>query len=128
MVKLIIRFVGVLYGITGLIFLAPFIGIIAALRGIIESPATYLTIFLVKVFPLIISGLLCYSFLTFKKWGRYLAIIYNSVCVAVLISDLISMLGTPYIRAHLEFGLPGIFVFGILTVFILLKPVRDVMQ
>jgi hypothetical protein len=118
-----------LYGIAGLIFLAPFVLVLAAWRGIIESPGTYLMIFLAKASPLIVSGLLCYSFLALKKWGRYLALFSNCVCALFfLLAALDEFTMTTYREANWQSSLGLSAIFIALIGFALLRPVRDVMQ
>jgi hypothetical protein len=138
-IKYLIRLVGCLYGIVAIFSIpATFLSILALFSDYLGEPnnstlgndsMSGLIATGPRIVNFIILCLLCYSFLTFRKWGRYLAVVYNSVfTVFFLLVASDSMRMSTFREINLQFSLALVGAFGALLVFSLLKPVRDIMQ
>jgi len=89
-VKPLLWLIGVLYGLVGFGSLVPFVMLLFARPQLTRDTVLFGLFW--YLFPLVNSAvclLLAYSFFVLRRWGRYLAIVYNGFWLTAGIQGLI---------------------------------------
>jgi hypothetical protein len=89
-VKPLLWFIGGLYGLVGFGSLVPFVMLLLA-RPPLTRDTVLLGLFsyLFPLFNAIVCGLLAYAFYALRRWGRYMAIVYNGLWLTAGMQGLI---------------------------------------